>query len=81
LHTFPSATDVSLFPEAPLVHRWSLNLISSAKKREGQLIPTWKVFDVRMSQDAGRGDTGSKQRWTSHRWGGKSEGGVRGVLI
>ena len=76
MHTFPSATDVSLFPEAPLVRRRSMNLISRAKKKRGRLIPTWTVFDVRISQDAERGDAGSKQRWTSHRWGGKSKGGV-----
>jgi len=76
LDTFPSSSDVSLFPEASLVRPRSLNLISRAKKRGGRLIPTWTVFDVGISQDAGRGDTGSKRRWTSRRWGGQSEGGV-----
>jgi len=76
LNTFPSATDVSLFLEAPLVRRRFLNLISRAKKKGGRLIPTWTVFDVGISQDAGRGDAGSKRRWTSRRWGGKSKGGV-----
>ena len=76
MHTFPSATDVSQFPEAPLVRRRSLNLISRAKKEGGRWIPTWTVFDVRISQDAGRGAAGSKRRWTSRRWRGKSEGGV-----
>jgi len=40
------------------------------------VIPSWKVFDVRISQDARCGDAGSKLRWKSCRWGGKSEGGV-----
>ena len=48
MHTVPSATDVSLFREAPLVRRPSMNLIFRAKKRGGRLIPTWTVFDVRI---------------------------------
>jgi len=76
LHTFPSTTNVSLFPEAPLVHRRSLNLIWRAKRRGGWLIPTWTVLEVRISQDAACEDPGSKQRWTSHRWGDKWEEGV-----
>ena len=76
MHTFASATDLSLFPEALLLCRRSLNLISRAKKWVGRLIPTWTVFDVRISQDAGLGDAGSKQRWTSCRCGGNRQGGL-----
>ena len=39
------------------------------------------MFDVRISQDARGGDAGSKRRWTSHRWGGKSEGAVFFILF
>ena len=40
------------------------------------MIPTWTVFDVGISQGAGREDAGSKRSWTSRGWGGKSEGRV-----
>jgi len=39
------------------------------------------VFDVHISQDAGRGDAGSNRRSMSGPWGRKSKEGVGGVFI